>query len=156
MERLPHIWIADRAKMEICGQHADDCARSIIEHKGPAHHIIRAAESPLPPSIADKDGPRRRLQILPGAKIASSNRLDSQSLQEGVTYAGCRDKFRRAQSAQHTLVPSVPGKRVENGVLPLPVEIIRIRSLKLGTDLLLPYIENMDKAPWIAIGQRTD
>src|SRR5712692_4230584 len=110
MERLPHIWIADRAKMEICGQHADDCARSIIEHKGPANHIILAPESPLPPSIADKDGPRRRLQILPGPKISSSNRFDSQGLQEGVTYVGCRNKFWRAQSAQHTSVASIPRK----------------------------------------------
>src|SRR5579864_2671502 len=154
MKREPYIRITDRSKMKISRKHADNGCRLVVNVERLPDDIF-TAKVPLPPAIAEHRQSRRGSLVFTGTEVTSRQRMHSNGLEKIICRHGRRQQLRRARAAQQDLVLSVTGKPLKNLLLRAPVEIVRIRSLKLREYFCRPCVIYFHQPRCIAIRQRT-
>src|SRR5215469_12782223 len=91
MQREPDIGIANRSKMKVAGQNADDCRGVIVQRNRLADHISVAAKILLPPHVAEDRRSRSRKLVLARLKIAADQRGNAKGWKKVIRDHGRRN-----------------------------------------------------------------
>ena len=132
VDRRPQLHRPPGRELEIPGKHADDGVGHAAERDAPADHVRACAEPRSPGRIAEDHGVGRPWQILAGQEVPAEHRRHAQRAEEVVADAGARNQLGALLRGQHVAAAGVDRQRREDRVLPLPVQVVRIREVGAG------------------------
>ena len=119
-------------EVEIPGEHSDDSVRVSIEVDHLADYVLASTESALPSPIAKQDGTWDGGLVFFIMEVPAEDRGNAESMEEARAYTCAVRLLHAGGRLQHKAVRRVNVKRLKDGVLLLPVEVVEIGEVETG------------------------
>jgi hypothetical protein len=113
-------------EVKVRWQDADDCVADAVHGQGLAEHVLAAAETLAPKSVADDRYRRATLGVFGWQEISAKPELDAESVEESRGYFRAVEMCRRSGAGQGVAPWGDGGHLLEGSCAALPIAKIEV------------------------------